>query len=305
MLDPTATRQAPWLAEPRRLWSLLDMIEFLGGSFLSTHTLLQEANNYMQLCSGLQITPLETSGEKRGEPLEIGPGVELTKDQRRWVAHIAESAEQASAAIGLSDCALLANGLHWRLTGPQSCTYDRAQSELHSILTLMSVGLSKQRFAFVPPRLQEYLEEGNLLQIARPSPMPELDQDVRDAGNCIAMQLYTAAVFHLMRAAEHGVRKLAADIGVTLPKRPSLEDADWTELIDGLAKKSGALAAAGAMRASPEMKEIERLNALTLEARTLKDYRNPTMHCRRVYSEPEALAILLHVREFIQRMTPQ
>lgn len=278
------------------------MIEFLGYSFFASYLLLREASDYMELCAGVKKTPLGTSGEGRGKPLELGPAVELTKDQRQWIAHLTESAQQASEAIGLSDCALLAGELHRRLKGPQSCTYDRAQSELGSILTLMSVGLSKQRFAFVPLENQPFFEDDNLLEIASPSPLPEADQDTRAAGNCLALDLHTAAVFHLMRVAEHGVRRLITDFQIRIPSRPCLEDADWSELINGLNAKVVALSTPSPKRGSQEQKEVERLTILISEARTLRNFRNPTMHCRVVYNVHEAKNILVHVRTFIQRV---
>jgi hypothetical protein len=133
-----------------------------------------------------------------------------------------------------------------------------------------------------------------------PSPLPEADQDMRDAGNCLALDLHTAAVFHLMRVVEHGVRRLIADFNVQVPSRPCLEDADWSELITALNAKVVSLGTP--QRGSPERREVERLTTLISEARTLKDFRNPTMHCRVVYNVHEAKNILVHVRTFIQRV---
>jgi DNA-binding PucR family transcriptional regulator len=165
----------------------------------------------------------------------------------------------------------------------------------------MSVGLHKQQFAYVKPDRQQYFMEENLLGIAMPCPLPDAEPDILDAANCLALELHTAAVFHLMRVAEHGVRKLIKDLNVTLPNRPSLDDSDWSELVTALTAK--VLSLGTPKRGSPDVKEIDRLNALVSEARMLKEFRNPTMHCGRRYNEHEAANILGHVRHFMQRAT--
>src|SRR5260370_39367810 len=70
--------------------------------------------------------------------------------------------------------------------------------------------------------------------------IPTARQDIRDAGNCLAFELHTACVFHLMRAAEHGLRTLARRLRVVVfhNKRPSaLEEAEWNKIIDAVKVK--------------------------------------------------------------------
>src|SRR5260370_27264994 len=70
--------------------------------------------------------------------------------------------------------------------------------------------------------------------------IPTARQDIRDAGNCLAFELHTACVFHLMRAAEHGLRKLARRLRVVVfhNKRPSaLEESDWNKIIEAVKAK--------------------------------------------------------------------
>lgn len=278
------------------------MLEFLGSNFLTTFTQLQDAKAYMQLCAGVQVTPLDTQS---GKPLELGPAVELTKDQRVWLAHLAEWAQQESSAIGLTDCALLASGLHYRLVTPQSCNYERAQAELQAITTLMSVGLSRQRFAFIPPDRQEYFEHDNLFGLNLPtSQFPSADQDIRDAGNAYALGLYTATVFHLMRVAEIALRAFAKHLHVRIPKNKGgpIEWAVWEKIlhnisakIDKLSQKKGTKPQKNADHAFYRgvLAEFQGFRAM---------YRNDVMHVRKTYTKPEAATALEHVRGFVQRL---
>lgn len=276
------------------------MIEFLGTNFLSTYALLREAKAHMELGGGIQSIPLDSSGK----PRELGPAVELTEDERQWLAHIAESAEQACASIGLSDCALIASELHYRLVTPQSCNYERAQAELDNILTLMSVGLARHRFAFIPPDRHEYFEQDNLFGLDMPdSQFPSADQDIRNAGNAYAFGLYTAAVFHLMRVAEIGLRAFARHLRVKMPKKKGpLEWAIWEDILREIRAKIDKLAVQGGTKPK---KGADRAfyRGLLAEFEGFKDiYRNDVMHVRRTYTQHEAANALERVRDFVQRL---
>src|SRR4051812_32252832 len=100
MIDsPSATGAAPWLADPRQLWSLFDMIEFFAGRFNDVLTLLRA--NRDALAKHVQ---------------ERGPGAELNEIDRSFIPEIAKNAEHLCDAIGLVDAGLLASELHRRLT---------------------------------------------------------------------------------------------------------------------------------------------------------------------------------------------
>jgi hypothetical protein len=60
------------------------------------------------------------------------------------------------------------------------------------------------------------------------------------AGNALACGLYTATVFHSMRAAEIGVRVLGKELGVEFPDKP-LELAEWQSILDNCDSKIGAM----------------------------------------------------------------
>ncbi len=54
------------------------------------------------------------------------------------------------------------------------------------------------------------------------------------ASNCLAADLPTAAVFHLMRAAEFGIRALGNERGLKIKNVESLEFAQWGQILNDL-----------------------------------------------------------------------
>lgn len=59
---------------------------------------------------------------------------------------------------------------------------------------------------------------------------PEATHDIEESGICLALGRGTAAVFHLMRVVERGLRELGKDLGIS---RPST----WERYIDQLTKR--------------------------------------------------------------------
>jgi hypothetical protein len=112
----------------------------------------------------------------------------------------------------------------------------------------------------------------------------------------------TACVFHLMRAAEIGLRALATERRVTLAKNRPLAWADWQELLDGINKKVRTIASK--RRGPAREKALVFYQGILGEFEAFKDvYRNNVMHSRETYDMPRALSVLNHVREFMERLS--
>jgi len=127
--------------------------------------------------------------------------------------------------------------------------------------------------------------------------LPSARQDFLSALHCYILEENTACVFHLMRVAEHGLRVLAKERRVTIPKKP-LEWAQWQDIISKIKKSSDALAGWRAGPVKDQALEFYRGAQGLFEA--FKDtYRNNVMHSRKTYDEHAAASVLVHVREFM------
>ncbi|MEA2344010.1 MAG: hypothetical protein QOF63_2179 [Thermoanaerobaculia bacterium] len=99
----------------------------------------------------------------------------------------------------------------------------------------------------------------------------EAHKDIREAGRCLAFELYTATGFHIFRAMESVIVALHK----SLPKAPPLKNSDrnWAKYIEGL-EKGGA---------DPKI-----TGYLTYFR---KAHRNPVTHPETVLTKDEAIAI--------------
>jgi hypothetical protein len=75
-------------------------------------------------------------------------------------------------------------------------------------------GFNKIGWVFVPIHLTKYLHQKALFGDEVAKRFPNAVDDIRAAGNCLAVGCDTAAVFHLMRVVEHGLRAFAKHLGV-------------------------------------------------------------------------------------------
>jgi hypothetical protein len=101
--------------------------------------------------------------------------------------------------------------------------------EILLIRTVIISEIKSKTFLFVPPHLSKYYDvvHSSLVTTAFPSATKELIS----SGNCLAVGLATACVFHAMRAAEIGVRSLGVALNVSFPDKP-LELAEWANILD-------------------------------------------------------------------------
>jgi hypothetical protein len=126
--------------------------------------------------------------------------------------------------------------------------------------------------------------------------------DIREAGNCIAVGLATSAVFHLMRVAEHGLRKVARDFRITLRdkgKPQPIEHATWDKTITAIKNKIAAI------RALPQggrrQAKLSYFSDAADHCLFMKDiWRNNVSHTHSPYTVAEAVAAFERVRDFMR-----
>jgi hypothetical protein len=127
--------------------------------------------------------------------------------------------------------------------------------------------------------------------------------DIAAAGECMAFYLHPAAVFHLMRVVEHGLRRLATNLSISIPRK-ELDYLGWDKIIGAIEKE---IEVRLKMPLSPRSKFIRRCEFYN---RVMKDFRafehvwrNPTMHPRKRYSAKEAAGIFEQVESFMQQLS--
>jgi hypothetical protein len=143
--------------------------------------------------------------------------------------------------------------------------------------------IGKFAFLWVDQDRRSFVDADALFGSEVKAAFPSAADDIREAGNCLAAECNTAAVFHLMRVSEHGLRAVARRLRVKLThkgvKQP-IEYADWNKVITAIQNEIISLRT---LTSGP--KQDRRLNFysdIAEQAEYIKDiWRNRISHARR------------------------
>lgn len=108
--------------------------------------------------------------------------------------------------------------------------------------------------------------------------------DILEFGKCMSLGRYTAAVFHLMRMLDSGLREVYTYLHYDWKTNPS-----WESMLDKILKHVQKLELDQDKISKTWRRERDQLNAIYLGIRAVKNvWRNSTMHPDKKYLEPEA-----------------
>jgi hypothetical protein len=195
--------------------------------------------------------------------------------------------------------------------GHKRFTAEEFFSEIAGIREAFAKELAQKQFAFIPTAKACYFERCAQFGRRVNKQFPTAAREIKEAGNCLAADLNTAAVFHLMRIVEYGLRALAKDLGVRIPKKP-LELAGWDEIIVQIGKKVeiklNPPQPAGGGRPKPrnfkrKAEDREFYRGVIGQFYEFKDvFRNRVMHARGTYDALTAQSLFGRVRDFMRRL---
>jgi hypothetical protein len=160
--------------------------------------------------------------------------------------------------------------------------------------------VTRTYWSVIPTKSARFFNQEELFGRAVASEFPDAAVEIKEAGDCIAAGLKTAAVFHLMRIAEIGVRAIAPECGIATGC--PIEFATWSAVI-------GAMDTALKQVKQQPKSELRERNiqfyaTLQAEMRAFQcAWRDPVMHARtRFDTDGEAEVILLHVKRFMDTL---
>lgn len=161
----------------------------------------------------------------------------------------------------------------------------RLRDELRSKLVFV-IESEKTKYLLPPEQVV-----GSDISTAIPSSLYELDE----AAKCLAFSRPTAAVFHLMRTMEIGIKAIARCLKIPDPTKPA--ERNWGKILqtinDAVETKS--------TWSRPEDKAFFEGVYVTLDA-VRNPWRNATMHVETKYTEEEAEYIFTAVRAFMMKI---
>lgn len=138
-------------------------------------------------------------------------------------------------ASGLEDSRIVINLALGRLNDPRGTDSSSISAGLTHVCESVIREGGKRYYLQVLPDRVEYLEQSTLFGFEVALAFPSAMRDVQDAGNALAAECCTAAVFHVMRAAEVALRALALDRQVQYPDASlsSKQVGDLLSALDG------------------------------------------------------------------------
>ena len=221
---------------------------------------------------------------------------------------IAEDANKICGEAGFDRSEYKGGSLFpWLRELPQVANYPGMHIEMLHLH--QDVMLDVQSKKFLQIENSEFFENKDLLGAEVWVAFPKAHEDILDAGNCLSVDLNTAAVFHLMHVVEWGLRALCVDLNLpeivddrkanrTIP----IEYAVWEKILQQL---PGAVD----KRVSSISDKGKKQDAQTFYYPALKEiggfkeaWRNHVMHTRSSYNSEDAIAVKSHVERFMKSL---
>ena len=201
------------------LYSLLDMISFLADG-------LFDPLEWLAACIGVAEDKIPQTGD----------GARLTREDCEWIERQLSRLKPVCEKLGLQASQnniyhltmLVAKWMELPMVLVVAASFKQLRGTIQS-------EVNKLQFAFIPAGKVQFFEKHDLFGERVSAAFPSAQPEIQDAGNCLAADLHTAAVFHLMRAVEHGLRALARRFKVRLGQ--PLEYACWEHVIRAAEKK--------------------------------------------------------------------
>jgi hypothetical protein len=163
------------------------------------------------------------------------------------------------------------------------------QNLVGELRTRMHDELKTKLFLFVPPIEANFYARAQAFGPDVANKFPDATTDIESAGDCIALGMDTAAVFHLMRVMERGVQALGSKLGVIFA-----DDKNWQVVLNEINKNIAAI--------SDKSLKAEYSSISAHLASVKLAWRNPVMHPKANYTDTEAIEIYNHVKTFMSHL---
>ncbi len=189
----------------------------------------------------------------------------------------------------------------WLRHDPRGGTFAELAGRVEGLKRMILDEATFRFFLVIPDHLSQYVEKERALGDRVYDAFPSARGDLSEAGNCLACGRNTAAAFHLMRAAEIGLKELGRDRQIPLAKNYKIAFEQWGTIIGEL---EIAIKAVQQWPKSPTKEEAHKFyNSALVEIRAFNDgWRRRTAHVhphQPPMNSEEARALWGHVERFL------
>lgn len=271
----------PWEREgnpiSRRLVSLMDVLRFCADTFVIVLGTLQTVEDilYYKVSSCQREAVRSYSDNVANDGFAYKPSLEILNDEcqklelyasHKLIKHI------------ISELNIV--------------TYGGLKEQLKTLRAIIEDELGDRLFVFIAKDKSLYIDKQELFGQEVSSSFPSAQEDIKEAGNCYAIGLHTACVFHLMRVLEHGLRALAKDVNRIFDKQ------QWHNIINEIESEIDKIRKGKNFDGKKE--RLQFLSEAAKEFSYFKDgWRNYVSHGHSKYDGPQALSAMNHVKAFM------
>jgi hypothetical protein len=222
----------------------------------------------------------------------------LTAEEKQPLLNLVYVILQKCDELRFDGAQRLLGQLEIKLNGQEALSHEAAATLIESIKSAIAGDCHNITLLAISPEQRKYYDNSKLFGEFVNDAFPSASTEIKTAGTCLAMDLNTAAVFHLMRAAEVGLRALAANLGITTvmvrDKTKPIEFAMWGEIIGHIQRNMPTL-----VQADPQQDKKEKAqfyHGVLLQCEAIKElWRNPVSHSGKTFKEDEAMEVKTHV----------
>lgn len=239
--------------------------------------------------------------------LTLAPQPELTllaRDIAELIDRLTILIEELNSMGMMGTAVVLARGLELLKSAPEKTEGGRQlrvflPENKERIKTALSQGASRlpddligQVLLIVDPAKIRYHDQSALFGDDVFKAFPSANEDIAEAGTCLALDRGTATVMHLQRVLEVGLSALAAALSIK-------KQNDWGRYLREIDDELNRRMKSSGARTADEQFYAEA--ATTIDAMR-RAWRNPTMHPEKTYSPERAEEILQSVRSFMRHL---
>src|ERR1039458_495119 len=273
--------------QPRKLISLWDMIMFGMRNFMFAFNHLHIEHDHAYF-----------------KNMEEGNNAAATDHEKERLKSVLAELRHHSVWLEATEALGRIDKFSNKLSQPEPCNYLVILSEIDGIKDSIVQELVKRKFVYIHTGEQRYFENDCLFGKDVEKAFGSARTDLIEAGNCKALDLHTAAVFHLMRVVERGLRALAKSLGIEKINEKELEYVGLNPLIEEVEKTVEIVVKPIALSKNSESKDrdLAYYRGLLVDLRHFKDVdRDPVSHTRKTYDPRTAPVVFRNVESFMKR----
>jgi hypothetical protein len=268
--------QDDWQA-PRRLWSLWDMIDYVGLPLCTALVRLHEIEYWLK--------PVKSGNMQ-------GPGAERVLYEQLLLI------EAECERLGLKSEVGFARELREELAAGMLLAV--SARKLPILQRMIERALAACLFFFVPTDDAVSFKDPVALFPKTEKAFNSARADICGAYRCRVLGEGTAAVFHCMGILQRGLYALAKDLNVSFGF--PIEMADWQNIINNIEAKIKE--EQNLTKSESKDQRLKFHSELAMQFRYFKDaWRNHVCHLREEYDPDQAQSIFRHVMEFMEDLS--